>query len=251
VLAYDLVNLNRFTITTSLVPARDTVLGIILGIFAMWLIFDHLWAKTSTESMRKLFVSAFREIGEWELSAESVSAAARSRHLLAESERMNARLDKIRSLADFSVFEPYTKPADEAYLGESIKMLLPQLRCFLLLKAGLLHHQLISEPSEADRLAFTAQKRASRIMLDTAQILEAGDGTHALDPEDLAYVTASLSTSAVRTRTQENAALTVELLLSSSLVSVAEHLRADSLLLVGPRQALPETPRLRPEYSQI
>ena len=32
VLAYNLVNLNRFTLNTSLVPARDVVLGIVLGI---------------------------------------------------------------------------------------------------------------------------------------------------------------------------------------------------------------------------
>ena len=232
VLAYDLVNLNRFTITTSLVPARDTVLGIILGIFAMWLIFDHLWAKTSTDSMRKLFVSVFREIGELDLSAESVSAAAQSRRLLTESERINGRLDKVRSLADFSVFEPYSNAADEAYLGESIKMLLPQLRCFLLLKAGLLHHQLISQSSEADKLTFTAQQRASRILLDTAQILEAGGRAHALAPEDLIYVTAPLSTTLTQPPHPENSTLTVELQLSSSLLNVAQHLRADSLLLV-------------------
>src|SRR6185437_13680696 len=31
VLAYDLVNLNRFTINTTLIPARDAILGIALG----------------------------------------------------------------------------------------------------------------------------------------------------------------------------------------------------------------------------
>ncbi len=47
VLAYDLTNLNRFTLNTSLVPARDAILGIVLGIIAMWLFFDHLWSRSS------------------------------------------------------------------------------------------------------------------------------------------------------------------------------------------------------------
>ncbi len=48
VLAYNLVNLNRFTINTSLVPSRDALLGILLGVVAMWLVFDHLWAENSS-----------------------------------------------------------------------------------------------------------------------------------------------------------------------------------------------------------
>ena len=48
VLAYNLVNLNRFTINTSLVPSRDAILGIILGVVTMWLVFDHLWAENSS-----------------------------------------------------------------------------------------------------------------------------------------------------------------------------------------------------------
>lgn len=232
VLAYDLVNLNRFTITTSLVPARDTVLGIMLGIFAMWLIFDHLWAKSTADSMRKLFLSALREIGQLDLSPEPISHAAQSRRLLAESARMNARLDSTRNLADFSVFEPYSNSADGAHLGESIKMLLPQLRCFLLLKTGLLQHQLISAPSAADSLAHTAQQRASTILLNTANVLELGRDAHAPEPENTAHLDSQIASSPVGTP-PEDSELSVQALLSSSLLNVAQHLQADSLLLVG------------------
>lgn len=239
VLAYDLVNLNRFTITTSLVPARDTVLGIMLGIFAMWLIFDHLWAKNATDSMRKLFLSALREVGRLDLSAESISPAVQSRRLLAESARINARLDNTRSLADFSVFEPHSKGADGAYLGELIKMLLPQLRCFLLLKTGLLQHRLISEPSEDDALALAEQQRASSILLAIEQILESGRGANALEPAGTAYPTSRIAPSVARSA-HEYSVFTVQGLLSSSLLNVAEHLQADSLLLVGSRNEQPD-----------
>ena len=234
VLAYDLVNLNRFTITTSLVPARDTVLGIMLGIFAMWLIFDHLWAKTSTDSMQKLFLAAFREIAELKLAADPLSTGAQSRRLLAQSERINAHLDKVRNLADVSVFEPYSKAGDDAWSGESIKMLLPQLRCFLLLKAGLLQHQLISEPSDVDEGAVVVQ-RASTILLDTAQILESGRRNVTVDVEDTASVTSAIEPVVAHTM-PDDPALRFHALLSSSLINVARHLRAESLLLVSSRE---------------
>jgi multidrug resistance protein MdtO len=38
VLSYSLVNLNRFKINSSLVPARDAVLGVVLGVVAMWFV---------------------------------------------------------------------------------------------------------------------------------------------------------------------------------------------------------------------
>ena len=41
--AYNFVNLQEFTIQTSLTPARDRVAGILLGLFMMWLVFDRLW----------------------------------------------------------------------------------------------------------------------------------------------------------------------------------------------------------------
>jgi multidrug resistance protein MdtO len=62
VLAYDLTNLNRFTLNTSLVPARDAILGIILGVIAMWLFFDHLWSRSTTETMRAILLTTIRDV---------------------------------------------------------------------------------------------------------------------------------------------------------------------------------------------
>jgi multidrug resistance protein MdtO len=42
-LAFYLINLQEFKIQTSLEVARDRVLGIMLGLFMMWLVFDQLW----------------------------------------------------------------------------------------------------------------------------------------------------------------------------------------------------------------
>ncbi len=44
-LAFYLINLQEFTIQTSLSIARDRVFGVLLGLVSMWLFFDRLWVK--------------------------------------------------------------------------------------------------------------------------------------------------------------------------------------------------------------
>ncbi len=100
VLSYNLVNLNKFTINTSLVPARDAVLGIVLGVVAMWLVFDHLWAQTSSASVRSLLLGTLRSVANFKAVSAGSSREANQR-LTAESLKINRDLDKLRDLADF------------------------------------------------------------------------------------------------------------------------------------------------------
>ena len=250
VLAYDLVNLNRFTITTSLVPARDTVLGIMLGIFAMWLIFDHLWPTASTVSMRKLFLAAFRDIAQFGASAEPLPAAAHSRRLLGQCERLNSRLDSIRSLSDSSVFEPYSKAGDNTYITECVKTLQPQLRCFLLLKAGLLQHELIADAPDGDSLACRVRQRASNMLMATAQIIETGTGAELIGEDNVADLTECLAATLARARETNDPALITHTLLNSSLLDVAQHLRADVLALNASHQEAHRFADIRIDYSR-
>jgi multidrug resistance protein MdtO len=239
VLAYDLVNLNRFTITTSLVPARDTVLGIMLGIFAMWLIFDHLWADAATAHMRKIFLSTLQDIAQLDVSPEPLPAAGQSRRLLAESEHLNARLDSSHNLADLAVFEPHPKEEEETYLVDCVKTLQPQLRCFLLLKTGLLQHQLIADSCKSNSLASTVQKYAASLLTDTAQAIVAEQPTQAIESENVAGLAASVAATLAQARSEGNSSAVTQMLLSSSLLDVAQHLRSDSLLLNISRKGPP------------
>lgn len=229
VLAYDLVNLNHFTITTSLVPARDTVLGIMLGIFAMWLIFDHLWATTSTESIRALFLASLREVAQFGIAAEPLPKKTQLRHLLAESERLNAQLDRLRSLTDFSVFEPHSSVEELPYSASYVKSVLPQLRCFLLLKAGLLHHQILSEPLGSDLLGLTTEQRASKLLSELAQIL-AGSAMEDSPTEQRRYdVAHDLMANVLNVSCTSDNSNSVHSRLGKSLNEVAQHLRTDLL----------------------
>ena len=62
--AFYLINLGEFRIQTSLVPARDRVVGILLGLFMMWLIFDQLWGASAVVEMKRTFISNLRLLAQ-------------------------------------------------------------------------------------------------------------------------------------------------------------------------------------------
>jgi multidrug resistance protein MdtO len=55
--AFYLINLQEYKFQTSLAVARDRVGGILLGLVAMWVIFDQLWGASSLVAMQRSFVS--------------------------------------------------------------------------------------------------------------------------------------------------------------------------------------------------
>jgi multidrug resistance protein MdtO len=168
VLAYNLVNLNKFTINTSLVPARDAVLGIVLGVVAMWLVFDHLWAQTSSESVRSLLLGTLRNIANFKAVSAATSQGV-NQQLAAESSRINRDFDKLRDLADLYAFEAFPKKSYESLVNRSIRTLLPELRAFLLVKTGLLQHR---GPAVAEVLIQEVEERASCVFHALANAIE-------------------------------------------------------------------------------
>jgi multidrug resistance protein MdtO len=173
VLSYNLVNLNRFTINTSLVPSRDAVLGIVLGIVAMWLVFDHLWAHTSSESVRSLLLGTLRDVGNFK--AVSVTSSQDSNEwLTSESSRINRDVDKLRDLADMYAFESFPKKPREDLVNRSIRTLLPELRAFLLLKTGLQQHRNLAEAKIEDKFIQEVEGMASSVLHEIANAIESG-----------------------------------------------------------------------------
>src|ERR1700730_13407609 len=63
-LAFYLINLQEFAVQTSLSIARDRVVGIFLGLFMMWLVFDQLWSAPAGVEMKRAFISALRLLAQ-------------------------------------------------------------------------------------------------------------------------------------------------------------------------------------------
>src|SRR5262249_23275425 len=55
-LAFYYIAFDGFAIQTSLVVARDRVLGFLMGFSMMWLVFDQLWRRSAVTAMKRAFV---------------------------------------------------------------------------------------------------------------------------------------------------------------------------------------------------
>jgi multidrug resistance protein MdtO len=104
-LAFFVINLQEFKMQTSLTVARDRVIGILLGLFMMWLVFDQLWGAPAVEEMKKSFITSLRLLGQ----LFSVPLSKDIRVVIEQTsslrEKINTNLDKVRLLADAVLFE--------------------------------------------------------------------------------------------------------------------------------------------------
>lgn len=127
-LAFFLVNVSEFKMQTSLAAARDRVVGILLGLFIMWLVFDQLWGAPAAIEMRRTFISNLRllaHLAREPLSPDRKTAIARS---LALGETINANLDKVRALADGVLFEFGPSREQDLAVRDRIRQFQPTLR---------------------------------------------------------------------------------------------------------------------------
>ena len=223
VLAYNLVNLNRFTINTSLVPSRDALLGILLGVVAMWLVFDHLWAENSSASVRGLLLSTLRNLADFK-TVNAETALEANQRLAMTSSRINRDFDKLRDLADMYAFESFPKQPYESLVNRSIRTLSPELRAFLFVKTGLLQHRNLTA-EEPDALVREVEEQGSSVLRSLANAIEWEEAKHLsswnLHAEELR---ARVQIEEEKSMYAEDRQKNIEMRLCGSLLSLASHL---------------------------
>jgi multidrug resistance protein MdtO len=140
--AFFLINLQEFTIQTSLAVARDRVVGILLGLLAMWLVFDRLWSVPAGVAMRRTFVANLRQLAQLArqpLSDELQTAIEESYSL---RDAINDQFDQVRALADGVVFEFGPNRAQDLELRGYIRQWQPQLRTLFVMRTASLRYRL-------------------------------------------------------------------------------------------------------------
>jgi multidrug resistance protein MdtO len=172
-IAFYLINLEEFKFQTSLAVARDRVVGILLGLSAMWLVFDNLAGRTAVGAIRNTFVSTLKLMGnlmEGPLTSDRREGIEQAYTL---RETINSNFEKIRQLADGVTLE--FGPTRDRDLAFRHKLLGWQLRVRLLFLAriNLLKYRLrlpgfeLPAPVEDLQKAFDARAaRILRIMAD-------------------------------------------------------------------------------------
>jgi multidrug resistance protein MdtO len=133
-LAFYLINLNEFKMQTSLSVARDRVVGILLGLFIMWLVFDQIWSARAAVQMKKAFISNLQLLGQLArepFSKDLKTAIARN---LALRETIHTNLDKVRTLADGVLLEFGPSRDQDLALRDRIRQWQPNLRILFILR---------------------------------------------------------------------------------------------------------------------
>jgi multidrug resistance protein MdtO len=132
--AFYLINVSEFKMQTSLDVARDRVIGIFVGLFAMWLIFDKLWGVPAAREMKETFISNLRLLAQFarEPFSEDLKAATARRFALGET--INTNLDKVRALADSVLLEFGRSREQNLSLRSLIRRAQPQMRVLFIMQ---------------------------------------------------------------------------------------------------------------------
>jgi multidrug resistance protein MdtO len=134
VVAFCLINLPEFRLQTSLSVARDRVIGILLGLFMMWLFFDHLWSAPAVVEMKKVFISNLRLLAQLAREPLSNDIRVAIERSYALREAINAQFDEVRSLADAVLFEFGPSRQWDLALRHRIRQWQPQLRTLFVMQ---------------------------------------------------------------------------------------------------------------------
>ncbi|MGB8889495.1 MAG: FUSC family protein [Candidatus Korobacteraceae bacterium] len=108
-LAFYLINLQEFTIQSSLAVARDRLVGVTLGVMCMWLVFDHLWVRDALQEMQDAFSRNLQLLAELiefatrqALKDQRIAVAKRALQL---RDQINEGFNTVKAQADAVVFE--------------------------------------------------------------------------------------------------------------------------------------------------
>jgi len=130
-LAFYLINLQEFTIQTSLAIARDRVFGVLLGLVSMWLLFDRLWVRNALDEMQAVFsrnLELFAELAEQLLEEDQIKSILRIRIL---RDQINDGFQAVQSQSDAVVFEFGPDRPRKLRIREDVRRWQPSIRTLL------------------------------------------------------------------------------------------------------------------------
>jgi multidrug resistance protein MdtO len=167
-LAFYLINLQEFTIQTSLSIARDRVFGVLLGLMSMWLIYDRLWVKNDLDEMQAVFarnLEMFAELTEQLLEKDQTKAIRRIRQL---RDQLNAGFQAVNAQADAVLFEFGPSRQRKLQIREDIKRWQPSIRTLLQVQVAsvqyLAHKPLSNLPEPIAQAGVAFEKDIALVM---------------------------------------------------------------------------------------
>jgi multidrug resistance protein MdtO len=167
--AFALVHVREFRFQTSLTVGRDRVIGILLGLFVMWVCFDQLWSAPAAIEMRRAFVSSLLLLAQLarEPLSKDLRTAIDTSYVIRE--KIDAAFEKTRSLADGVLFEFGETREANLKFRDLVRRWQPQLSALFLMRIASLKYRLQApgfETPEGVRLLQAAYDAKSADLLE-------------------------------------------------------------------------------------
>jgi hypothetical protein len=187
-LAFYIINLQEFKMQTSLTVARDRIIGILLGLFMMWLVFDQLWSVPAVKEMKKSFITSLRLLGQLSIVPRSKDIRVVIEQTSSLREKINTNLDRVRLLADAVLFEFGSSRQQDLALRRQIVRWQSEVRMLFLMETALMKYSLQLPGFELPEALSEAQQEFSHTLAQTlegmADRIEGGPSKESLNFED-------------------------------------------------------------------
>jgi multidrug resistance protein MdtO len=192
-LAFYLVNVQEFSIQTSLSVARDRVVGILLGLFMMWLAFDRIAGVTASDAMIRALCQSLRAMANiFQLATESDLPLATQR-VCSLREQIRSSFDTIHAQADAILFEFGLDRTRGMIWRSRIRDWQPRLRTIYFREVALLEPRLLnaddSLPASFWKILGTEQCVYARSLVAMADHIEGRSALKVRDhfPEEVSH----------------------------------------------------------------
>ncbi len=166
-LAFCLVHLQAYRFETSLTIARDRVVGVLVGLFAMWLIFDQLWGSPAAVAMKKTFIANLHLLAQLARSPELGDRKEAIRRAYALGQTININFDQVKSLGDGVLFEFGPSRAADLDLRARMNQWQSKLRALFLVRGAMLRYRLESPGFELPKEMLPAQAEFDHELAET------------------------------------------------------------------------------------
>lgn len=133
--AFYLINVTDFSISLDLTIGRDRAVGVLLGIAAMWIVFERLYQRSAALEMVRMFVRSVRLVAS--LVPLSASKPAVN-HVLTVRDEINNLFTNVNAEADAVLFESGEQRASHLAARERVRRWLATLRTLYLLELPLI-----------------------------------------------------------------------------------------------------------------
>jgi len=231
-LAFYLINLDGFKMQTSLAIARDRVIGILLGLFIMWLVFDQLWGAPAAVQMKKTFISNLQLIAQLAREPASKDLKTAIGRSLALRETINTNLDKVRAFADGVLLEFGPSREPDLALRNRIRQWQPKLRILFILRIVLWRYRVRLPGFEIPEAIQSAQAEFdNRLAKALEGMADRTEGNESAQKDDLTSAYAQLEQATWRALPKEQHQLTPKiksfLLVSRRIATLADRLQRE------------------------